>query len=175
MGVLGLVVLVGLALVAVAWVTLRGGAEEYETALAMFRAGRYEAAAVALEEIREDRPTDPTVALYLARSYRRMGRPAEAGDVLRSAVANAPDDDAVRRELGHLFRDLDRSRAAVEQYERALELNPEEPLNWASLIRALRDQGDERATRLLRDAPPEVREALGEESEEATGGGGGGA
>ena len=106
-------------------------------------------------------PRDATAMLYLARSYRRAGDMPEAARVIRRAVALDGEDADVRRELGHLFLDLGRLPAAVAQYERALEYAPEDPLNWAALIRALRMQDDPRAEQLLRDAPEEVRAAVG--------------
>ncbi len=146
--------------VAAAWVLTRGGAREYDAALMAFRAGRLDSAAAGFERVLEDQPGHVTSMLYLARSYRRLDRPAEAAEVLRRAVERAPDDAGVRRELGHLFMDLGRPVTAIVQYERALEHEPEEPLNWAALIRALRSTGDPRAEELLRNAPAEVQAAL---------------
>ncbi len=149
------------AVVAAAWVLTRGGAQEYDAALMAFRSGRLDSAAAGFERVLEDRPGHVTSMLYLARSYRRLERPEDAADVLRRAVEKSPDDAGVRRELGHLFMDLGRPVTAIAQYERALEHEPEEPLNWAALIRALRATGDPRAEQLLRDAPAEVQAALG--------------
>lgn len=143
-----------------AWATMRGGVQDHEQALAAFRAGRLDSAALAFEQRLEARPGDVTSMLYLARIYRRQSRWPEAADVLRTAVATAPDDADVRRELGHLFLDLRQPSAAIRQYERALEREPEEELNWIGLIRAMRSAGDPRAERLLQDAPPDVQAAL---------------
>lgn len=147
-------------LVGVAWVALRSGSAEYDDAMAAFRAGRHDSAAVGFEAVLDERPRNVTAMLYLARSYRRLDRPSEAADVLRGALEIDPEDGDLRRELGHLFMDLGRSTAAVAQYERALEYDPENPLNWAALIRALRSLDDPRAEQLLRDAPAEVQAAL---------------
>lgn len=148
-------------LLGVTWVALQSGDREYDAAIMAFRAGRLDSASAGFERVLEARPGDVTAMLYLARSYRRTGRPGEAAEVLRGAVEEAPEDADVRRELGHLFMDLDRPVSAVAQYERALEYDPEQPLNWAALIRALRQSGDPRAEQLLRDAPPQVRAELG--------------
>ena len=144
-----------------AWVLTRGGAAEYDAAVAAFRAGRLDSAAVGFERVLEDWPEDASALLYLGRIYRRQGRAAESAEVLRQAAGIAPDDADIRRELGHLFMDLGQPRPAVGQYERALEMDPEEPRTWAALIGALRAAGDPRAERLLADAPPEVRTLLG--------------
>lgn len=144
-----------------AWVTLRGGSADFDEAVQLFRADRLDTAAVAFEQVLERRPQDVTAMLYLGRTYRRLGQVPDAAQVLRRAVEEDGEDADVRRELGHLFMDLDRPRSAISQYERALEYDPEEPLNWAALIRALQAQGDPRAEQLLRDAPPEIQAALG--------------
>lgn len=147
--------------VGAAWVAIRGGSGEFDAALAAFRAGRTDSAAAAFQRVVEDQPRNVTAMLYLARSHRRLERPAEAAEVLRRALQVAPEDGDVRRELGHLFLDLGRPESAVAQYERALEYDPDNPLNWAALIRAHRRMGDPRAEQLLRDAPAAVRNALG--------------
>lgn len=153
--------LAAMLVLGLAWVVLGGGEREYDRALTAFRAGRLDSAAVLFERVVEDRPADVSALLYLARSHRRLDRPSEAAAVLRQAAAVDGQDPGVRRELGHLFMDLGRPQAAVAQYEQALEQAPDDPLNWAALIRGLRASGDPRAADLLRDAPPEVRAALG--------------
>lgn len=146
---------------AMAWVLSRDEVSHYDVAVAAFRAGRLDSAAVSFERALENRPGDVSIMLYLGRIHRRQDRPAEAAAVLREAVRIAPQDSDVRREMGHLFMDLRQPAAAAAQYERALESDPTEARTWASLIRALRAAGDPRADRLLADAPPEVRAALG--------------
>lgn len=147
--------------VSLVWVFARGAGQDYDEAVQAFRSGRLDSAAAGFERVVDDQPSNVSAMLYLGRIYRRQLRYAEAADVLRTAAAEAPEDDDVRRELGHLFMDLDRPDAAVRQYERALEQEPEEVRNWAGLIRALRARGDPRAEELLRDAPPEVQAMLG--------------
>ena len=144
-----------------AWVLTRGGAAEYDAAVTAFRSGRLDSAEVAFQRVLEDRPADVDALLYLARIQRRQGRAAEAAETLRKAARIEPADPDVRRELGHLFMDLRQPRAAVAQYERALEADPEEPRTWAALISALRAAGDPRAERLLAEAPAEVQALLG--------------
>lgn len=146
-----------------AWALMRGGAETADAAITAFRAGRLDSAAVAFERVLEDRPSDVGARLYLGRIHRREGRLGEAATVLRDAARLAPSDPDVRRELGHLFMDLDQPRAAIEQYERALETDPDQLPTWAGLIRALRAAGDPRAERLLADAPAEVQALFGRE------------
>lgn len=160
MAVLG----VGLAavfLLALGWVLFYGAGGDYDDAVAAFRAGRLDSAAVAFEGVVRDQPENVTALLYLARIHRRQGDHQDAANVLQRAADVAPDDPDVRRELGHLFMDLSRPESAVAQYERALEQDPESTANWAGLIRALRAAGDPRAESLLQDAPADVQALLG--------------
>jgi tetratricopeptide (TPR) repeat protein len=148
-----------LFLIGLAWVLSSGGEDHYRAGLAAFRSARWDSAAVSFERVVQDRPVDVTAMLYLARSYRRLGRLEEAAGVLRDAARVAPRDGDVQRELGHLFMDLERPGPAVRHYERALELDPESRAAWAGLIRALRATDDPRADQLLERAPPDVRSA----------------
>jgi tetratricopeptide (TPR) repeat protein len=154
----GLAVLV---LVGLAWALAGGGDADYDAGMAAFRAARWDSAAVAFERVVERRPVDVTAMLYLSRAYRRQGRAQEAAGVLREAARAAPEDADVRRELGHLFMDLDQPTSAVQQYERAVEYDSGSAAAWAGLVRALRAVGDPRADRVLEEAPPEVRAELG--------------
>jgi tetratricopeptide (TPR) repeat protein len=147
-------------MIGLAWVLAGGGDEDFDRGVAAFRAARWDSAAAAFERVLADRPVDVTAMVYLARSYRRQGRLHEAADVLREAVRAAPDDAGVRRELGHLFMDLDQPGSAIAQYERALEHDPESTVAWTRLIHAMRAAGDPRAAEVLGRAPPEVRATL---------------
>jgi cytochrome c-type biogenesis protein CcmH/NrfG len=104
--------------------------------------------------------TDVEVLLYLGRIYRRDGRLPDAARVLGSAENLAPEDADVRRELGYLFMDLNQPTFAAQQFDRARELEPENPRSWIGLIRALRAAGDPQSEVWLERAPPEVRAAL---------------
>jgi tetratricopeptide (TPR) repeat protein len=153
---LALLVLIGLA-----WALAGGGDDDFDAGLAAFRAARWDSAAASFERVLENRPVDVTSMLYLSRAYRRQGRVQDAANVLREAARVAPDDAGVRRELGHLFMDLDQPASAVQQYERAVEYDAESAASWAGLVQALRAVGDPRAERVLDEAPPEVRASLG--------------
>lgn len=148
-------------LLALGWMLVSGTSADYDDAVAAFRAGRLDSAAVAFQRVLQDRPEDVDAMLYLGRIHRRLDQPSEAAAVLRRAAGVDPRDGDVRRELGHLFMDLSQPRSAVAQYERALEQEPDEMRNWAALIRALRALSDPRAEELLAEAPPEVQAMLG--------------
>ncbi len=149
-----------LVLIAFVFVLLRWFDDRMDNAVAAFAAGRLDEAEAAFQEILEDAPEDVTVLLYLGRINRRQGDHAAAADYLRRAARLAPRDPAVRRELGHLFMELERPAAAAEQYQRALEADPGDERAWIGLILALRSAGDPRAEELLRQAPPNVRAVL---------------
>lgn len=152
---------VALVLIALALLVGRGMERPFDEAVRAFRENRYEAAEPMFRQILADAPEHTTAMLYLARVYRREGRIEEAAELLRSAVRVDGRDPDVRRELGHLFLQLGRPAPAAEQYQLAVELDPEQTMNWIGLIHSLREDGDPRAETLLRDAPAEVRAALG--------------
>ncbi|HUH12304.1 MAG TPA: tetratricopeptide repeat protein [Longimicrobiales bacterium] len=153
-GVVGLVVLAAVLL-------LGGGESDLEAGIAAFDRGERVQAAVLLERWLEDHPDDPTGLLYMARVERRAGRLGEAAELLERAATAAPSDADVRRELGHLFMELERPAPAARQYERAVELAPEVTLGWVGWVRALRAAGDSaRALDVLRRAPDEARAVL---------------
>ncbi|MBI4543801.1 MAG: tetratricopeptide repeat protein [Gemmatimonadetes bacterium] len=149
-----------LILVVLAIVVLVALDRQTDKAIAAFRAGRLETAETRFREVLEDEPENVTALLYLGRVYRRQQRHHEAAEVLQQAARLNSGDADVYRELGHLFLALGQLRPAAKQYRHALDLDPEEQLNWIALVRALRALGDPAAERLLRAAPPEVRAAL---------------
>ncbi len=149
-----------LVLVMFIFVLVRSLDDRMEEATAAFAAGRLDEAEQLFEELLVDEPESVVVRLYLGRINRRQEDYEAASEHLRAAAREAPTDPYVRRELGHLFMDLDRPRAAAEQYQRALEVRPDDERAWIGLIVALRAANDSRAEELLRQAPPEVRAVL---------------
>ncbi len=157
-----LVVVFAVALVAAAvWISIARGSGPMSRGIDAFRQERLEDARGAFETVVDRDSTNVTARLYLARVLRRQGDARGAAEQLRIAADLSPDDPDVRRELGHLFYDLGSYRSAAEQYQRALQAQPGEPMNWIGAIRALRADGDPRAEDLLREAPAEARQALG--------------
>lgn len=152
---------VALLMIALALLVGRGMERPFDEAVRAFSENRYEAAEPMFRQILADAPEHTTAMLYLARVYRREGRVQEAAELLRSAVRVDGRDPDVRRELGHLFLQLGRPAPAAEQYQLAVELDPDQTMNWIGLIHSLRQDGDPRGETLLRDAPAEVRAALG--------------
>jgi len=109
--------------------------------------------------LNDDR-TSVTAQLYLGRVLREQGRYKEAADLLNSAATTSPQDAAVRRELGYLFLDLKTPAKAAVQFEKAVELDPEEPLSWVGLVEALTKANDPRAAQMRTRAPAEAQAML---------------
>ena len=158
MWVIGSVVTVLIAL-AVLLLT-RGSSADMERGVEAFREGRAGLAEQHFRTVLSRDEDNVTARLYLARILREQARLQEAADLLRNAARTAPEDAAVRRELGYLFLDLDRPPSAVEQFRTAVELEPDESLNWVGLVVALRRADDRSADEWLRRAPPEARALL---------------
>lgn len=152
-------VAVALAVVAVA-IVLFGGETDLERGIDAFADGRHDVAEQYFRAALYGDDGSVTARLYLARILRGQGHNREAADLLGAAARLAPEDAAVRRELGYLFVELDRTSAAIEQFQHAVELEPDEPLNWVGLIQALRLAGDPAADEWHRRAPAEARAIL---------------
>ncbi|MBX6364121.1 MAG: tetratricopeptide repeat protein [Gemmatimonadetes bacterium] len=161
--VAGVLVLALVAAGIYALLARRGNAAMKE-AIAAYQARRMGAAEQGFRKVAEADSDNVTARLYLARIYRTQGRYREAGEVLQQATAKAPDDPDVLREVGHLFMALGRPVPAAARYERAVQLQPDEKMNWLGLIRALRAAGDPRVDQLVPryesrfgPMPPEAR------------------
>jgi tetratricopeptide (TPR) repeat protein len=143
-----------LLVAAVALVLLFGRDSAMEDGVAAFRAGEMGLAEQHFRAVVSRDDDNVTARLYLARILRTQGQQQEAAQVLQAAARTAPRDAAVRRELGHLFLDLDRAQQATQQFRTALELEPEEPLAWVGVYESLRRAGDSiAAAEVLRRAP----------------------
>lgn len=143
----------------IAYFATRGGA--MDDAVAAFRQGRMGVAEAGFRQVVHDDPGNVVALLFLARIYRREGRYADARDALQLAVRRSPKDADVRRELGYLFMALNRPDFAAQQFRQAVQLQPDERLNWIGLVRALRAAGDPSADEVLQRAPPAARAVLG--------------
>lgn len=142
---------------AVAAVFLLGRDSDMEKGVAAFREDRHGAAEQHFRAALLEDDALNTARLYLARILREQGRNAEAADVLRAAATLDGNDAAVRRELGYLFLDLENAKPAVQQFRRAVEIDPAEPLNWVGLYEAQVRDGDAGAAETLRRAPAEAQ------------------
>jgi tetratricopeptide (TPR) repeat protein len=145
---------------AVALIVALRGSDDIDQGIGAFQAGR---AGVAEQHFRSALQRDRdnvTARLYLARILRDQGRHQESADLLRQAVALAPEDAAVRRELGYLFLTLSRPEQAAQQFQRAIELEPGEPMGWVGLVHALRSSGNTSAAETALARAPAAAQAM---------------
>jgi uncharacterized protein (TIGR02466 family) len=92
-------------------------------------------------------------AMGLARSLMRLGRHAEALDVLDSLTRAYPEDAEARRLAGDALRCLQRFDAAEAAYRESLELSPDSGAAHHNLAALLAERGrSEEALRLLERA-----------------------
>jgi tetratricopeptide (TPR) repeat protein len=126
-------------------VFLAGGDSAMDSGIAAFEEDRHDDAEQHFRAALEQDDDNVTASLYLARILRTGERYEDAAAVLRDAAARAPDDAAVRRELGYLFLDLNSPSSAAAQFRRAVEIDAADRLNWLGLVDALNRTGDSAA------------------------------
>lgn len=131
-----------------------------EKGIAAYNAGKFAEAQRIFQQEVDDDVANSTAAFYLARLYRRERRYDEAGKVLRRAVDERPEDPYIRVEFGNLFMDLNQPAAAARQFQRAVDIDADNPRNWVALVRAQRAAGDPNAEVTLQRAPDEARALL---------------
>lgn len=151
----------GLLLLAM-WAVSGSRDRALQEGIVLFRSGAYAEAEPHFRRYAEANPRDVTAQLYLARSYRRMRQFDRAADALRAALAVAPDDAGLQREVGFLLLDTGRPELAVERFRGAVSAEPESADGWLGLVRALRESGrPDAAARVAARAPAEVQTLLG--------------
>lgn len=98
-----------------------------------FRSQRYELAIPLLEDAYQIQPQDFPNAYDLALAYKNSGRLAQARDRLRQMLTDVDRAD-LHRLLGDVDEGMNDSLAAVHEYERATQLDPNEQdyFAWAS-------------------------------------------
>lgn len=93
-------------------------------------------------------PLDPAPWVALGLALREQGRPGEAEEALRTAVALAPRDASARNALGVALRALGRPEAALAEFAAALEARPDfadARLNAAAVLDSLDRAGEAEA------------------------------
>lgn len=157
------VALVGLVLLTLAGIVavmlVRRGSE-LNAGIAAYRAADLAGARQNLGTVLSEEPDNVTALVYMARVERQERHFQAAADLLSHAAAVAPEDPAVRRELGHLLLELGRPAAAVRQYQAAVQANPMDTAGWIGYVRALRAAGDPRAEQMFENAPAAARAVL---------------
>jgi tetratricopeptide (TPR) repeat protein len=143
----------GILIIAILAVFLSRGSSDMEEGVAAFSRQQYGVAEQRFRAELSRNGDNVTARLYLARILRRQARYQEAAELLRGAARTAPRDPAVRRELGRLFLDLNQPKLAADQFQQAVELDPEDTETWVFLVAALRRAGDPSADDWLQRAP----------------------
>ena len=85
--------------------------------------------------------------LAAARQARQAGRLAEAGRLLRDAIARAGEQPAILNALGLNTLAERRHSEASLLFRRAIAADPNSPELWMNLARAFREQGDDKGER----------------------------
>ncbi len=105
------------------------------------------------------------VFLQLADEYRRLGRNADAAEVLEEGLRANPSHPAARVALGRCQLDLGRSAEAIRELETVIEADPTQMVAYRLLVEAYLRQGRAELARqrlrvysLLNDADPEIAE-----------------
>jgi tetratricopeptide (TPR) repeat protein len=132
--------------------------------LTLQRAGQMEESIALLREQVRVRPNDPIANLLLAQALQRGPSDdtllAEAQGALLRAVAAAPRLASARTELGKLYLKTDEPDKAIDQLEKAIELDPSDRTATYQLLVALRRAGRQAEVQKL---VVRVRELLDEE------------
>ena len=147
-------------------------AAQYETAVAFYKAGEYEEAIRAAEDIRMVRDKSEDVNWLLAEAYAALGRSAEAVQHYRLVVRDADGSERARDamyRLAHHLRQEGSYREAAQFYQQLVETFPDSSLAPQSLFASgyalSRAGAHEEAVRdwrrLVRDYPDD---ALAEEA-----------
>lgn len=153
-----LLALVGIVLLLLLAIRLRGGDDRLRQGEAAYREGRVvEAERLFRDAIQED-GRDPLPRVYLARIYREAGRGADAEREVAAGLAAAPEAAALHVERGYLLLEADRPADAVPVFREALRHDRESRRAWGGLVRALREEGrPAEAEQVLRLAPTDLR------------------
>lgn len=115
-----------------AWATLSAAQEsrqqeqnrQFQSAVAQYNAGKYDAAAAQLETLVPQVPHNFEAQELLGMVYASMSQDAKAIEHLEAAVGAKPTSAAARTNLGASLSRLGRTQLAEEQFRKALALAP---------------------------------------------------
>src|SRR4029453_3088119 len=97
----------------------------FASALAAFRAGNYDQAAVLFQDCVELRHDDADAHLNLGLSYQRLGKPDDAADSFALALCYREDFPEVHFNLGIVELERGAYERAADAFEAAIRLRPE--------------------------------------------------
>lgn len=93
-------------------------------ALILIQKKEYEAAYKTLQENAVDNAENSTTSYILAKSSRLGGRRTQGLKHIKKALSLNPEEAAYWNEAGNIYSDLGRVDAALDSYQKAIELNP---------------------------------------------------
>ena len=102
---------------------------------------QFAAALAAAEALLAEVPENRDVFYLIAVSQRYLGRVADALRTLVRFEQIHPTYGRLFQERGHCFKAVGQTVAAIEAYERAVQLNPALPASWRALSELLRSIG----------------------------------
>jgi predicted Zn-dependent protease len=108
----------------------------YARAILAFRQGRSLEAVAALDRLIAERPASPWLHELKGQVLHESGRPRDALAPYRAAARLAPNQPLIRANLGRVMVDIDDPamlRAAVDELETSLRLDPNAPFTWRTL------------------------------------------
>ncbi len=94
------------------------------------RSGKAQAAVGPLEELRKRRPDLPQVRILLASAYQLLGRLDDAASIFREQAEQNPQAPDAHFFLGVILRQQKKDSHARKEFEKALELKPD---NWLAI------------------------------------------
>jgi tetratricopeptide (TPR) repeat protein len=108
--------------------------------LGLARLGEHARAIAQLELLTQRRPTDGESWRALGFAYSLAGRPRDAEDALRRAIALPPPQAGEHRDLGALLVTEKRTDEARIEYQRAMKIDPHDATVWINLANLERAQ-----------------------------------
>ncbi len=105
----------------------RGGYQQnYQAAIADFRAGRLAQAETALVAVEPKAPNDPTVHSILGYIYLKENKSALALSEMQTVVRLAPGDSGARKNLGRAYLQTGQNANAIAQFQSVLTAYPQD-------------------------------------------------
>lgn len=114
----------------------------FDQALSLEKAGKYDASIAAYQRALEGRPDLPAIHNNLAVIYSHQQKFAEAEKEAREAIRLGPDEAMYHQTLGVVLWRERKLGEAAGQYQRAVELNPQDTTLYRALADIYRQQGE---------------------------------